>query len=145
MKIAIASDHGGFLYKEKIKSHLANKGINVFDFGTFNTESCDYPDYIKKAAEALSNKEVDFAIGVCSSGIGVSIVANKIKGVRAALCHNIEIAKLSRQHNNANFLALGQKFVDENILLELVDTWLNTEFEGGRHQRRVEKIEQLNQ
>lgn len=143
MKIAVASDHGGFKYKEIIKKYLSNKGIEIIDFGTHDENSCDYPDYIQKAAVALSNGEVDYSIGVCSSGIGVSIVANKFKGVRAALCHNIETAKLSRQHNNANFLALGQKFVDENILIELVETWLNTEFEGGRHQRRVEKIELL--
>ena len=141
MKVSLASDHGGFKYKEKIKEYLVHKGIEVIDYGTFSEESCDYPDYIRKAAVAVAEGIVDKAIGVCSSGVGVSIVANKVRGVRAALCHNLEIAKLSRQHNNANFLALGQKFVKEDELLPMVEAWLNTEFEGGRHQRRVEKIE----
>jgi ribose 5-phosphate isomerase B len=141
MKVSLASDHGGFKYKEKIKEYLVQMGIEVVDYGTFSEESCDYPDYIRKAAVAIAEGIVDKGIGVCSSGVGVSIVANKVKGVRAALCHNVEIAKLSRQHNNANFLALGQKFVNEDELLPMVEAWLNTEFEGGRHQRRVDKIE----
>jgi len=141
MKVSLASDHGGFKYKEKIKEYLVQMGIEVVDYGTFSEESCDYPDYIRKAAVAIAEGIVDKGIGVCSSGVGVSIVANKVKGVRAALCHNVEIAKLSRQHNNANFLALGQKFVNEDELLPMVKAWLNTEFEGGRHQRRVDKIE----
>lgn len=141
MKIALASDHAGLEYKIKIKEYLENNGYTVEDFGTYTKESCDYPDFVKAAAKSLAEGKSDKAIGVCGSGIGVSIAANKVKGVRAALVVNKELAKLSRQHNNANFLSIGQNFVKENDLLEIVDTWLNTEFEGGRHQKRVDKLD----
>ncbi|HEX2865469.1 MAG TPA: ribose 5-phosphate isomerase B [Ignavibacteriales bacterium] len=141
MKIALASDHAGFRYKEIIKSYLCNKGFDIVDHGTFSEESADYPDFIRPAALDVAMKFADRAIGVCGSGIGVSIVANKVSGVRAALALNEEMASLSVQHNNANFLALSEKFIEENQLLKIVDAWLGAKFEGGRHLRRVNKIE----
>ena len=141
MKISISSDHAGFRYKELIKNYLTQKGYEITDRGTYSEESVDYPDFIQKSANDVAQHKVDFGIGICGSGIGVSISANKIKGVRAALVLNQEMASLSRQHNNANFLALSQKFTDEKLLFAIVDTWLNTSFEGGRHQRRVDKLE----
>jgi ribose 5-phosphate isomerase B len=141
MKISLSADHAGYRYKELIKKHLADKGIEIIDRGTFSEESVDYPDYVQKSASDVINGNADYGIGVCGSGIGVSISANKIKGIRAALVLNEEMASLSRKHNNSNFLALSQKFVDESRLFNIVDTWLNTEFEGGRHQRRIDKLE----
>ncbi|MCU7497034.1 MAG: ribose 5-phosphate isomerase B [Ignavibacteria bacterium] len=143
MKIAIASDHAGFRYKEIIKKYLCEKGFEVLDHGTASEESVDYPDFIRPAALEVAMNKVDRAIGVCGSGIGVSIVANKVRGVRAALALNEQMAELSVMHNNANFLALSERFIDENCLLKIVDAWLNAKFEGGRHLRRVNKIEQL--
>ena len=142
MKISIGSDHGGFELKELIKAHLLKDGNEVLDFGTTNKEtSVDYPDYAYKAALALSQGKVDFGIVVCTTGIGVSIVANKIKGVRCALVTNLEQAKLTRLHNNSNVLALGQKNQDNELALKIVDTFLNTDFSGEeRHQRRINKI-----
>lgn len=141
MKISLACDHGGFKYKEKIKQYLFEQGHGVIDRGTNSTDSVDYPDFIRPAAEDVAKGVSDRAIGVCTSGIGVSIVANKVNGVRAALVFNEEMARLSVQHNNANFLALGEKFVPEEKLLIIIDVWLNAKFEGGRHQTRVNKIE----
>ena len=141
MKISISSDHAGFRYKELIINYLIKKGYEITDRGTSSEESVDYPDFIQKSAKDVAEHKADFGIGVCGSGIGVSISANKVKGVRAALVLNAEMASLSRQHNNANFLALSQKFIDENKLFNIVDIWLNTAFEGGRHQRRVDKLE----
>lgn len=141
MKISIASDHAGFKFKQLIKKYLQKKGYEVIDHGTFSPDSVDYPDFIKLAAEDVSNKRSDLAIGVCGSGIGVSIVANKFKGVRAALVVDEQMAELSRKHNDANFLALGERFLKEEKLYKILDAWLNSEFEGGRHERRVKKIE----
>jgi len=141
MKISISSDHAGFRYKELIKNYLSNKGYEIIDRGTFSEEPVDYPDFIQKSANDVINGQAEFGIGVCGSGIGVSICANKVKGIRAALVLNEEMASLSRKHNNANFLALSQKFIDENHLFSIVDIWLNTGFEGGRHQRRIDKLE----
>ncbi|MGE5440522.1 MAG: ribose 5-phosphate isomerase B [Bacteroidota bacterium] len=142
MKISIASDHAGFRYKEIIKAYLSSRGFEVLDHGTFSVESADYPDFIRPAALDVAMQKSDRAIGVCGSGIGVSIVANKVHGVRAALALNEEMAELSVRHNNANFLALSEKFIEEKSLLKIVDAWLGAEFEGGRHLRRVNKIEQ---
>ncbi|MGE5400653.1 MAG: ribose 5-phosphate isomerase B [Ignavibacteriales bacterium] len=142
MKIALGSDHAGFRYKEIIKNHLRENGYEVIDHGTFSEESADYPDFIRPAAEDVSEGRADKAIGVCGSGIGVSIVANKVKGIRAALVLNETMASLSVQHNNSNFLALSEQFIEEKNLLKIVDAWLNSEFEGGRHLRRINKIEQ---
>jgi ribose 5-phosphate isomerase B len=141
MKISLAADHAGFKYKELIKKYLTEKGFEVIDHGTFSVESVDYPDFIKKAAADVSSQNANLGIGVCGSGIGVSMAANKVKGIRAALVLNKEMAALSKRHNNANFLALSQNFINENDLPEIIESWLNSNFEGGRHQRRVEKID----
>jgi ribose 5-phosphate isomerase B len=142
MIISLSADHAGFQYKELIKKYLVEKGIEVIDRGTFSEDSVDYPDYVQKSAADVIGGSAKYGIGVCGSGIGVSISANKVKGIRAALVLNEEMASLSKKHNNANFLALSEKFIDKVNLYKIVDTWLNTEFEGGRHQRRIDKLEQ---
>ena len=139
-KIALACDHRGYDFKEKIKKVLQSKGYETVDCGTFSQESCDYPDYMLAAAEKVGTGECSRAIGICHTGIGSSIVANKVRGVRAALCKNIEEARLSRLHNDANMLILGSGFLDPAILIPLVETWLTAPFEGGRHECRVAKI-----
>ena len=141
MIISLSADHAGFQYKELIKKYLVEKGIEVIDRGTFSEDSVDYPDFVQKSAADVIGGSAKYGISVCGSGIGMSIAANKIKGIRAALVLNEEMASLSRKHNNANFLAISQKFTDENRLYNIVDTWLNTVFEGGRHQRRIDKLE----
>jgi len=140
MKIALGADHKGYQYKEKVKSFLQEKGHQVEDFGTFSEEPVDYPDFALKVAEAVAKDEVERGILFCWSGIGMSISANKVKGIKAALCLNEEMAKLSRQHNDSNVLSLSAKFIGEEELLKIVEVWLNTPFEGGRHQRRLDKI-----
>ncbi len=142
MKIVLGADHGGFELKEKIKSHLLNKGIEVIDVGTNSTESVDYPKYGKAVGNAVINGEADFGIVVCGTGIGISIATNKIKGVRCALCHNTTTARLTREHNDANVLALGGRIVGDVLALEMVDVFLDTKFEGGRHQTRINCIEE---
>jgi len=140
MKVAIASDHAGFKLKEKIKKYLEELGYKYKDFGTDSDESVDYPDYALKVAESAAKKESDRGILICGSGIGMCMVANKIYGVRAALCHNVETARLSREHNDANILTFGARIVDEQIAKEMVKIWLKTEFLGNRHLKRVNKI-----
>lgn len=140
MKIIIGADHAGFEVKEKVKNYLKKKGIEVEDVGTFSKDSVDYPDYAFKVAEKVSEKKVDFGVLVCKSGIGMSIAANKFKNVRAALCFTPEMAKLARSHNDANVLSLSQEFTKEEEVYKIIDTWLATNFEGGRHERRVGKI-----
>jgi ribose 5-phosphate isomerase B len=140
MKIALGADHKGYQYKEKVKKFLQGKGYEIKDFGTFSEESVDYPDFGFKVAKAVSNGDAERGILFCWSGIGMCISANKIKGVRAALCLNEEMAKLSREHNDSNVLSLSAKFIPEEKLLKIVEVWLNTPFEGGRHQRRLDKI-----
>jgi len=143
MKVSIASDHGGFNLKEAVKEHLKQKGIEVCDFGTNSLESCDYPDFGRPAACAVANKEVDFGILICTTGIGMSMVANKVKGVRAALCSDSVSASLTRQHNDANVLVIGAGIVGEILALNIVDTFLSTPFSNSeRHQRRIDKIGQ---
>jgi ribose 5-phosphate isomerase B len=141
MKIAIGSDHAGFRLKEIIKNFLKTKGIEVEDFGTHTEESVDYPDYAFKVAEAVSTGEFDFGILVCGTGIGMSISANKVKGIRAALCNDLYTAHASREHNNANVLCMGGRVVGDEVAKEIVNTFLNAKFEGGRHERRINKIE----
>jgi len=136
--IFIASDHAGYSLKEKIKKHLA--GRNVIDLGTDSEESVDYPDLGKKLAEEISKDTADTGILICGSGIGISIAANRNLNVRAALVYNPEIAKLARQHNNANVICLGARFIDEKLAKECVDIFLSTAFEGGRHENRVKKL-----
>ena len=140
MKIAMACDHGGLELKETIKKHLEQRGFEVADFGTYSKDSCDYPDYARPAAEAVASGECERGILVCTTGIGVSITANKVKGVRCALLSDPVSARLTRQHNDTNMMALGQGFVGSMLALQIVDTWLDTAFEGGRHQRRIDKM-----
>lgn len=145
MKIALGADHGGYELKEKIKKHLSQRqDIEIVDMGTHSTESVDYPKYGHAVAKSVVEKEVDFGILVCGTGIGISIAANKIKGIRAALCFNTTMAKLTRQHNDANILALGARIVGDVLAFDIVDEFLSASFEGGRHAKRVDAIEDYN-
>ena len=138
--IALASDHGAYALKELVKKHLQDRGLEVKDFGTYSKDSCDYPDFAGPAAQAVASGECDRGIVLCTTGIGVSITANKIKGIRCALLSDLMSARLTRQHNDTNMMALGAGVVGEMLALEIVDTWLDTEFQGGRHQRRIDKM-----
>ena len=140
MKIAIGNDHAGTIYKFAIVKLLEEQGHKVINFGTDTTDSIDYPDYIHPVAKAVENHEVDLGIILCGSGNGAAITANKHQGVRAALCWSKELVELARRHNDANILSLPARFISEYQALEYVQTFLNTQFEGGRHQRRIEKI-----
>ena len=142
MKIAIASDHAGFTYKEKIKQHLIRAGHDVRDFGTTSDASVDYPDFIRPAALAVARGECERGIVLGGSGNGEAMVANRIKGVRCAIGWNAESARLDRQHNDANMLSLGQRMMDFEDALTILDTWLRTPFEGGRHIPRIRKIDE---
>ncbi|MCL2511102.1 MAG: ribose 5-phosphate isomerase B [Bacteroidales bacterium] len=141
--IATGCDHAAFVLKETIKKHLQLQGYEVRDFGTFSGESVDYPDMIHPLAREIDAGRIERGIILCGSGVGVSMVANKYPKVRCALCWNVELAKLCRQHNDANVMALGARFIAENDALAMVDAFLDTPFEGGRHQGRVEKIAKL--
>ncbi len=143
MKIVIGADHAGYLLKESVKTYLSANQITFSDIGTFKEESVDYPEFAYKVANAVLQEEADMGILICGTGIGMSISANKIKGVRAAVVHNKETAELSRLHNNANVLCLGSKTTKADDALKIVDTWLNTSFEGGRHERRIGLINKL--
>ncbi len=140
MKIALACDHGGLNLKNDVYAYLEECDYEVVDFGCNSLDSCDYPDYALPAAEAVASGECDKGIVICSTGIGVSIVANKVPGVRCAHCHDVYCAEFTRRHNNANMLAMGEKVVGKGYALLIVETFLSTEFEGGRHERRVNKI-----
>ncbi|MDF2440751.1 MAG: ribose 5-phosphate isomerase [Abditibacteriota bacterium] len=141
MKIAIGSDHAGFRYKELIKTHLQQNGHEVTDLGTYSAETVDYPIYIRPVAEGVARGEFERGIVLGGSGNGEAIVANRVRGVRCALCWNEETARLGRQHNDANVISIGERMVDEKTCLTIVDTWLATDFEGGRHVRRIELID----
>jgi ribose 5-phosphate isomerase B len=141
MKIAIASDHAGFSYKEQIKTVLIEQGHEVKDFGTHSAESVDYPDYIRPAAEAVAGGEFERGIVLGGSGNGEAMVANKVRGIRCAVCWDLRSARLSREHNNANMVSLGERMLSIHEALEIVDLWLRTPFEGDRHERRIKKIE----
>jgi ribose 5-phosphate isomerase B len=144
--IALASDHGGFALKEKVKAHLEAKGLEVKDFGTYNTESCDYPDFGEKAARAVADASCEKGIVICTTGIGISIAANKVKGIRCGLCTSVTQARLTREHNDANMLAMGAGVTGENLAMDIVDTFLSTDFSHGeRHERRVQKIAEIEQ
>lgn len=143
MKIAIGNDHAGFRLKEKLLEHLAQKGFEVLDFGTHSEESVDYPDFAHPVAEAVEKGKVDFGILMCGSGNGISMTANKYPGIRAALCWNEEIARLARMHNNANILALPARFLKDEEAEKITDVFLDEKFEGGRHERRIEKIKKI--
>lgn len=140
MKIAIGSDHAGFALKEQLRDRLKKAGLEVADFGTNSPESTDYPDYAAAVTREVVEGKADRGILVCYTGVGMSIAANKVRGIRAALCMNADQAQLTRAHNNANVLALGAKYTPIEVAGEIVDTFLATEFEGGRHARRVSKI-----
>lgn len=141
MRIALASDHAGFEYKQQIASLLRGLGHEVRDFGTDSAESVDYPKFIRPAAEAVARGDADRGIVLGGSGNGEAIVANKVRGVRCALCWNVESARLSREHNDANVLSLGQRLIPIDVALQIVRVWLDTSFEGGRHARRIAQIE----
>ncbi|MBF0458580.1 MAG: ribose 5-phosphate isomerase B [Nitrospirae bacterium] len=143
MVIAIGCDHAGVELKALIHGLLKSEGIEVRDVGTSGKESVDYPDYGSKAAEAVSKGQVDGAVLICGSGIGMSIVANKYKNVRAALCHDVFTAKMSREHNNANVLVMGSRIITEEAAAEILKVWLHTKFEGGRHELRLKKISKI--
>ena len=145
MKIAFGCDHAGFDFKERIIAELKNMGHEVLDFGTNSSDSCDYPDFGAAAARAVAEGKADKGIVVCGSGIGISLAANKIKGIRCALCHDHLMAQLSRQHNDANMLAFGSRTVGIQVALDMIHVFLTTEFEGGRHATRVKKLMELDQ
>lgn len=140
MKIAIASDHGGYQLKEAVKRYLESRKIEVLDLGTYSEESVDYPAFGKECGEAVASGKAERGIVCCGTGIGISIAANKVKGIRCALCTDVHMAEMSRKHNDANMLALGGRTTEEDKALEIVAAWLDTEFEGGRHQRRVNML-----
>ena len=140
MKIAIASDHGGFELKEEVKSYLEKRNIEVLDLGTDSTQSVDYPKFGLACGKAVAAGKADRGIVICGTGIGISIAANKVKGIRCALCTDVHMAEMTRKHNDANMLAMGGRTTDTEKALEITAAWLDTEFEGGRHQRRVDML-----
>ena len=142
MRVSIGSDHAGFEYKEKIMALLTSLGHEVLDFGTFSTDPVDYPLFIRPTAQAVANGECDRGIVLGGSGNGEAIVANKVRGIRCALCWSLETARLAREHNDSNVLSIGQRMIPEDLALEIVKVWLTTPFEGGRHIRRIAEIEE---
>ena len=140
MKIVIGSDHGGFHLKEVLKQHLAERGIEVTDAGTYTEESCDYPDIAVKVCQEITEGKAGRGILVCGTGIGMSMAANKVKGIRAALCGDVFSATMSREHNDANVICMGERVLGPGLAVSILDAWLDTEFAGGRHARRVNKI-----
>ena len=140
MKIAIGCDHGALDLKNKVIAHLTAKGYEVVNFGTDTPDSCDYPDFAAPAAKAVASGECEKGIVLCTTGIGVSITANKVKGIRCALLSDVMSARLTREHNDTNMMAIGAGVVGQMLALEIIDTWLGTEFTGGRHQRRIDKM-----
>jgi ribose 5-phosphate isomerase B len=143
MKFFIATDHAGIRYKEAVKEILKNKGIEVEDLGPFSTDRVDYPDYAKKCALAVKENKGSFGILICGTGIGMSIAANKVEGIRAALCHDAYTAAMARAHNDAQILCFGERVLGLGVVESIIDSFLETEFEGGRHANRVEKIMQI--
>ena len=143
MKIAIGCDHGALALKNTVKAHLEKKGYEVCDYGTYTLDSCDYPDFAEKAAKAVAAGECEKGIVLCTTGIGISIAANKVKGIRCAHCADSLQAEMTRRHNNANMMAIGAGFTGKNMAERMVEVFLSTEFEGGRHERRVNKMMEL--
>jgi ribose 5-phosphate isomerase B len=137
MKLSIGSDHGGYAYKEAVKEHLISQGHEVIDCGCFGTESVDYPEFGIAAAELVRDGKADRGIVICTTGIGMSIAANKVRGIRCALCGDLKSAEMTRRHNDSNVLAMGAGIIPLSLALEITDVWLSTEFEGGRHARRI--------
>jgi ribose 5-phosphate isomerase B len=142
-KIAIASDHGGFYLKKSVIAHLEMDSWEIDDLGTSNEDSVDYPDYGVKLAESIISKNVERGIVICGTGVGMSIVVNRFPGIRGTLCSDVYIAKMCREHNDSNILIMGGRVIGEGLAFEIVDTWLSTAFEGGRHQRRLDKINEI--
>ena len=140
LKIALASDHAGYLLKQTVIEFLSQKNATTKDFGCYSTDSCDYPDFAHPCAEAVEKGEYDYGVIICSTGNGISMTANKHQHIRAALCWDIPLARLARQHNNANILALPASFIDQQKAIDILQTFFTTDFEGGRHQRRIDKI-----
>ena len=140
MNIAMACDHAGYSKKEVIKEYLGKQGYKVKDFGTFSEESVDYPDFAHPMALAVESDEFDLGISLCGSGNGINMTANKHQGIRSALCWNVEISELARKHNNANVCALPARFISDKLAIEIINAFLSTDFEGGRHERRIKKI-----
>ena len=140
MKIVIGSDHGGIHLKEVLKQHLADRGLEVHDAGTYTEESCDYPDIAVKVCREITEGKAGRGVLVCGTGIGMSMAANKVKGIRAALCGDVFSATMSREHNDANVICLGERVLGPGLAVSILDAWLDTEFAGGRHERRVSKI-----
>lgn len=143
MKVAVGCDHGGIVLKKAVISTLEELGAEIVDMGTYSEVSVDYPDYAYKVAKAVANKEVDCGVLMCGTGIGISIAANKVKGIRAAVCTNTYMAEMTKRHNNANIIALGGRVINEDEAKEIVKTWWNATYEGGRHQNRLDKITQI--
>jgi ribose 5-phosphate isomerase B len=143
MKIALGADHAGYELKDKIKQHLSGQGIEVQDQGTNSSDSVDYPDFARKVAETVADQRATYGVLVCGTGIGMAISANKVPGIRAANCDTVFEAQMSREHNDANILALGALVLEPAAAMEIVDTWIKTNFAGGRHQRRVDKIHEI--
>lgn len=143
MKIALGCDHGGLELKEKVKAHLLERGFEIKDCGTYSADSCDYPDFGAAAARCVAGGECERGIVICTTGIGISIAANKVRGVRCALLSDLMSAQMTRQHNDTNMMALGAAVVGPMLALRIVDVWLDTAFEGGRHSRRVDKLTAL--
>ncbi len=143
MKIAVASDHAGFELKEMIRKYLSDKDIQVLDFGAFSTQSVDYPDYAFPASESVASGVADYGILICGTGTGMSITANKVNGIRAANCMSEELAEMARKHNNANVLTMGARIISPELAFKIIDVFLENEFEGGRHQNRIDKIHNL--
>jgi ribose 5-phosphate isomerase B len=143
MKIALGSDHAGFELKEDLRAYLAELEIEALDLGTYSEDSTDYPDVAAKVAEKVARGEVERGLLICGTGIGMSIVANRFAGVRAALCHDLYTARISREHNDANILALGGRLIGKGLAREILKVWLESEFQGGRHERRIRKIAAL--
>ena len=141
LTFALGTDHAGYLYKEAIKEHLHNLGHQTKDFGTFDEGSVDYPEFITPAAEAVANSLVDYGIVLGGSGNGEAMAANKVKGVRCALCWSVETAKLAKEHNNANVIAIGERQISKDLAIKIIDTWLDSKFEGGRHERRIQMLD----
>lgn len=141
-RIAIGSDHGGFTLKQHVMKHLEERGIEYKDFGTYDTNSCHYPVYAKAVAKAVVSGEYDRGILICGTGIGISIAANKVKGIRASLCSDTYSARLTRNHNNSNILCMGERVLGVGLALDIVDSWLDAEYEGGRHQTRIDMLEE---
>ncbi len=143
MKIAVGSDHAGYELKEKVENHLIEQGKDIEDYGTNGNNSVDYPDFAVAVAESVSKGKIEKGILICGTGIGMSIAANKFPHVRAALCYDVYSAEMSRKHNNANILVLAGRALDSEVALKMVDAWLKTEFEGGRHKNRLDKISEI--